>query len=192
MISGSANWNDERIALLKALWAGGLSASRVAAQLGGVTRNGVIGKVHRLGLSRAGKSFAQPSKKRPNCFAGVNARRRVAKADRERVLAEKLPAEPPPPPDVKRVALLELQSGMCRWPLGDPRDPGFSFCGCEVRPRRPGEEDTGPLPYCAYHDRIAHETDTERSRRQLRGIVEARKRENVHGSAVHSFRRISA
>src|SRR5262245_47609395 len=44
-------WNDERVELLKKLWAEGLSASQIAGRLGGVTRNAVIGKVHRLGLS---------------------------------------------------------------------------------------------------------------------------------------------
>src|SRR5947199_4794757 len=44
-------WTDERVALLKKLWLDGLSASQIAKQLGGVTRNAVIGKVHRLGLS---------------------------------------------------------------------------------------------------------------------------------------------
>ena len=44
-------WTDERVELLKKLWADGLSASQIAGRLGGVTRNAVIGKVHRLGLS---------------------------------------------------------------------------------------------------------------------------------------------
>src|SRR5947207_1913245 len=49
-------WTDERVELLKKLWADGLSASQIAAELGGVTRNAVIGKVHRLGLSGRAKS----------------------------------------------------------------------------------------------------------------------------------------
>ena len=49
-------WTDERVELLKKLWADGLSASQIAAELGGVTRNSVIGKVHRLGLSGRAKS----------------------------------------------------------------------------------------------------------------------------------------
>ena len=49
-------WTEERVELLKKLWADGLSASQIAAQLGGVTRNAVIGKVHRLGLSGRAKS----------------------------------------------------------------------------------------------------------------------------------------
>src|SRR6476661_1571500 len=49
-------WNEERVELLKKLWTEGLSASQIAAELGGITRNAVIGKVHRLGLSGRAKS----------------------------------------------------------------------------------------------------------------------------------------
>ena len=60
------NWTDERVELLKKLWAEGLSASQIAAQLGGVTRNAVIGKVHRLKLSGRGKTTAaSPRAKKP-------------------------------------------------------------------------------------------------------------------------------
>src|SRR3954467_15102818 len=66
---GEANmgWTDERVELLKKLWQDGLSASQIAKQLGGVTRNAVIGKVHRLGLSgRAAPSNpARPAFKAP-------------------------------------------------------------------------------------------------------------------------------
>src|SRR5258705_9690362 len=50
------SWNDERVETLKRLWAEGLSASQIATELGGITRNAVIGKVHRLGLSGRPKS----------------------------------------------------------------------------------------------------------------------------------------
>ena len=50
------SWTDERVELLKKLWSDGLSASQIAAELGGITRNAVIGKVHRLGLSGRAKS----------------------------------------------------------------------------------------------------------------------------------------
>ena len=49
------SWTDERVELLKKLWADGLSASQIAAELGGITRNAVIGKVHRLGSFRPGQ-----------------------------------------------------------------------------------------------------------------------------------------
>ena len=60
-------WTDERVELLKKLWADGLSASQIAAELGGVTRNAVIGKVHRLGLSGRAKSSSSgvPRQRKP-------------------------------------------------------------------------------------------------------------------------------
>ena len=58
------SWTDERVELLKKMWSEGQSASQIAKELGGVTRNAVIGKVHRLGLSnRAGASAPMPEKK---------------------------------------------------------------------------------------------------------------------------------
>src|SRR3954469_23529852 len=64
------NWTDERVETLKKLWADGLSASQIAAELGGITRNAVIGKVHRLGLSGRAKSptsaAPRPRKTRPH------------------------------------------------------------------------------------------------------------------------------
>ena len=55
------SWTDERVEMLKKLWADGLSASQIAAELGGITRNAVIGKVHRLGLSGRAKSPSSSS-----------------------------------------------------------------------------------------------------------------------------------
>ena len=64
--SAGMNWTDERVELLKKLWSDGLSASQIAAQLGGVSRNAVIGKVHRLKLSGRGKTTkATPRTKKP-------------------------------------------------------------------------------------------------------------------------------
>src|SRR3954465_2625436 len=54
------SWTDERVETLKKLWSDGLSASQIAAELGGITRNAVIGKVHRLGLSGRAKSPSSP------------------------------------------------------------------------------------------------------------------------------------
>ncbi len=66
------NWTDERVELLKKLWSEGLSASQIAAQLGGVSRNAVIGKVHRLKLSGRGKTTtAAPRSKKVNTPAAA-------------------------------------------------------------------------------------------------------------------------
>ncbi|MEO0542970.1 MAG: GcrA family cell cycle regulator [Pseudomonadota bacterium] len=66
------SWTDERVETLKKLWADGLSASQIAAKLGGVSRNAVIGKVHRLKLAPRAKSTKQaaPKVKRVPSSAG--------------------------------------------------------------------------------------------------------------------------
>ncbi|HEV7252861.1 MAG TPA: GcrA family cell cycle regulator [Mesorhizobium sp.] len=69
------NWTEERVELLRRLWSEGLSASQIAAQLGGVTRNAVIGKVHRMKLSNRGRAAtAAPATKKkaaPSAVASV-------------------------------------------------------------------------------------------------------------------------
>ena len=69
-------WTDERVELLKKLWADGLSASQIANELGSVTRNAVIGKVHRLGLSGRTKSLAAtaPRQRKPRAHAMLRIR----------------------------------------------------------------------------------------------------------------------
>lgn len=73
------NWTDERVEQLKKLWAEGLSASQIAAQLGGVSRNAVIGKVHRLKLSGRGKTTStQTRSKKVNTTASAGRKRATA------------------------------------------------------------------------------------------------------------------
>jgi GcrA cell cycle regulator len=146
-------WTDERVTVLKRLWLEGLSASQIAKQLGGVTRNAVIGKVHRLGLSgRAAPS--QPSRPayrpqpRPRPAAATPAAATPAPRRAEPVLRASTPA-PAPIPDLPGTAtVLTLGAHMCKWPIGDPSGGDFSFCG-----RRTQEEG----PYCVEHARVAYQ-----------------------------------
>ena len=69
------SWNDERVELLKKLWSEGLSASQIATELGEVTRNAVIGKVHRLGLSGRAKAAPTPARPRASGTAPAKAGR---------------------------------------------------------------------------------------------------------------------
>src|SRR5712691_3413217 len=143
-------WTDERVELLKKLWADGLSASRIAAELGGVTRNAVIGKVHRLGLSGRAKtpssSVSRPRKPRSSShlFRSMRAavRGNTALATRS---AYEYDLEPEP----------ELIDKKCHWPIGDPGQPDFFFCG--------GKAVMG-MPYCGYHSRIAYQPAADRRR----------------------------
>ena len=153
-------WTDERVELLKKLWADGLSASQIAGELGGITRNAVIGKVHRLGLSGRAKS---PSSSAPRARKPRSHMLRVGRASMRGNTALALAYEMEPEPEIEqydniipmgqRRTLLELTEDTCRWPIGDPASAEFFFCG--------GKPITG-LPYCAHHSRIAYQPATER------------------------------
>ncbi len=164
----AVGWTDDRVALLRRLWEDGQSASKIAAQLGGVTRNAVIGKVHRLGLAgraRGGEEApaAAPTAKVIEIETAIavvetQAPEPVAivphRPAAEFPIATPAPA-PMPLPVSQRVTIMDLRESMCRWPLGDPTTPEFRFCGARSI--------TG-LPYCTHHAEIAYQPATERKR----------------------------
>jgi GcrA cell cycle regulator len=175
MTDAGATWTDERVELLKKLWSEGQSASRIAAEIGGVTRNAVIGKVHRLGLSGRGKTNPAPQA-RPRKPAPVAAPRPVATpaAASPRPVTPiaqafqqaSYPVEEAPNgavdlPESQHVTIMELRESMCRWPIGDPTNADFRFCGARCI--------TG-LPYCNHHAQIAYQpaADRRRDRRLMR------------------------
>jgi GcrA cell cycle regulator len=162
-------WNDERVEQLKKLWSEGLSASQIASRLGGVTRNAVIGKVHRLGLSgRATTSRMKSHRPRPRVANGLpGAKRMVAKGNRfpsppNSPLQSLYQAEPFQPsaeeldiPLAERKTIQTLLECHCRWPIGDPQMADFHFCG--------KQKVTG-LPYCEFHARRAFQPPQARRR----------------------------
>jgi GcrA cell cycle regulator len=195
------SWTDERVQKLQEMWTEGHSAAQIAKVLGGVTRNAVIGKVHRLGLSNRTGGATKPADEAP---AAAQAE---AAAPVPEPVAEPEPApEPEPQPEptpaetraeapvpqrtpsrdgvrrepapmtedrlevlanlkeiektARRITLLELTERVCKWPIGDPTDPDFRFCGL---PAVPGK------PYCQAHVAVAFQPmssrrDRERSR----------------------------
>ncbi len=159
------SWNDERVELLKKLWSEGLSASQIAGQIGGVTRNAVIGKVHRLGLSgRATTTRSSSSRPRPRITTTRRAARpRFAAVGNVALRALYQPdAEPYVPsfeeldiPVAERKTLQDLEECSCRWPIGDPQSDEFHFCN---RHKVPG------LPYCEFHARRAFQPPQSRRR----------------------------
>jgi GcrA cell cycle regulator len=157
-------WSDDRVELLKKLWEGGLSASQIAAELGNVTRNAVIGKVHRLGLSGRAKtpSSAAPRQRKARPAAQMmRVARPVSRGNTALAHAFDVEMEPDPVafdnvvPMSQRLSLLELNEATCHWPIGDPASSEFFFCG--------GKALTS-LPYCAYHSRIAYQPASDRRR----------------------------
>jgi GcrA cell cycle regulator len=160
------NWTDERVELLKKLWADGLSASQIAGELGGITRNAVIGKVHRLGLSGRAKSSssgtARPRKPRaPGNMMRVS--RSSMRGNTALAHAYEHDLEPEPEfidnviPMGQRRTILELTEDTCRWPIGDPSSPDFFFCGGNT---------VSSLPYCSHHSRVAYQPVNDRRRHQ--------------------------
>lgn len=180
----NAGWTEDRVGALKKLWLEGQSASQIAKALGGgVTRNAVIGKVHRLGLSgRAAPSqpartsfrTSRPSSKAASAAAAAapaapqaaapaaapvmqapSAPRRIeAVAPRPIPSASVQPSAPVLSPELPGTAtVLTLGAHMCKWPIGDPSSRDFSFCG-----RRASEG-----VYCGEHSRVAYQPQVKKS-----------------------------
>jgi GcrA cell cycle regulator len=138
-------WTDARVETLKTLWREGLSAAQIAGQLGRVTRNAVLGKIHRLGLS--GRAVApRLGGQRP---AWVKPRSKPAKRPPAPKRAAAAPVDIAAPAEGPGLAtsILQLSANMCRWPIGDPKAADFSYCGRRV-------DVAGP--YCPAHRLIAH------------------------------------
>jgi GcrA cell cycle regulator len=157
-------WSDDRVEQLKKLWEAGLSASQIAVELGRVTRNAVIGKAHRLGLSGRSKApiIARPRQHRARVARVTYEPRRptrVAIALAEIGEVDNGPAQVAYDnviPITQRRSLAELTEATCHWPVGDPAMREFFFCG--------GKTLTG-LPYCAHHARVAYMSAAERRRK---------------------------
>ncbi|MEM9898912.1 MAG: GcrA family cell cycle regulator [Pseudomonadota bacterium] len=133
-------WTEDRVELLKKYWAEGLSASQIANKMGGVTRNAVIGKVHRLGLS----GRATPAAPKRGCSAdladdvvGQPAAPRTFDTGpgEAEFIAPIMLAETDGSP-----AVTTVKRNTCKWPVGDPTSDDFRFCGESTVPGK---------PYCA-------------------------------------------
>jgi len=150
----TSHWTDERVETLKHLWDSGLSAAQIAKELAcGLTRNAVIGKVTRLGLSGSPKrpSTGRPVRVRKPIFRRVSrVQTALAQvAEKETIEAD---VECSIIPLHQRRTLLELTELTCKWPVGHPGDTDFHFCG--------GPSLVG-FPYCAAHSRKAYRGSSE-------------------------------
>ena len=181
------SWTDERIDLLQKLWLQGMSASRIARELAnGLTRNAVIGKVYRLGLSGRVKDVAtdagapqQLHKQAARAPARQGIPRAIARSAHSNptfvrgntaLAVQPIAYEAPAPnkeiqrhsdvvvPIAEPVTILELRDSMCRWPIGDPTQSDFRFCGARKTP--------GDGPYCGCHAAIAYQPQPDRRRQR--------------------------
>jgi GcrA cell cycle regulator len=160
-------WTPEREAELRQLWSQGLTASQIAARLGASSRNSIIGKVHRLGLSQP--KGARLSREEINRLHNERRRERRARGVERRSSGrytslpypEKLPSEPQTQlagvSAGKGVTLLELTWRTCRWPLWGPDTDHGEYCG--ARP-------VDGLPYCVTHCRMAYRPAEQRTSRR--------------------------
>ena len=175
-------WTDEIVEQLKQHWIDGKSASQIASLLGnGVTRNAVIGKVHRLGLAGRAKTPSSGASRPPRRMAPPPAHRvvgprlnspanRMMRGATALAFAPQALSELEQPefesvvvPMSLRVTIIELKEAMCRWPLGDPSSSDFRYCGSHA----------ASGPYCPYHGGLAYQPaqdrrrDRDRARRAL-------------------------
>src|ERR1700759_3564722 len=157
-------WSDDRVEQLKKLWEAGLSASQIASELGNVTRNAVIGKVHRLGLSGRAKSPSSATPRQRKARPAqqmMRVSRPVSRGNTALAQAFEVEAEPDAiahdnvVPMSQRLSLLELNQATCHWPVGDPSSPDFFFCG--------GKAIAG-LSLFAPHSRVAYQPASDRRR----------------------------
>ena len=134
-------WTAERIAQLKSGFSAGLSCAQIADEIG-VSRNAVIGKLNRLGLSR-GRGPAAPRVRN-----GVSVRRPQVLT--QRLVLKALFASAPVADDVvsaEPCSLLNLAPRKCRWPIGGAATAAFTFCGNIT---------IDGMSYCAGHARMAY------------------------------------
>ena len=119
------SWTDEKVAKLKELWGKGNTASQIAEIIGGISRNAVIGKAHRLNLSAKIKTRAATSNQDfDNSMQDKNIKsKRIRRSKFKSLIIEK-DFEPENPKQLE-----ELDENSCKWPIGHPNENDFYFCG---------------------------------------------------------------
>jgi GcrA cell cycle regulator len=150
------SWSDEAVETAKRLSAGGMSAGQIAramsAEHPGITRNSVIGKLHRVGLAGGGR---RPNRDKRSPFETLPALRPTSPDARVgrgvRVRSEKrgnLIERDTAAPESKWISIVDLEPTSCRWPRGEPSDPyTFAYCGAQIEPDH---------SYCPYHCGLAY------------------------------------
>jgi GcrA cell cycle regulator len=150
------SWNDQNVEQLKTLWIEGLSASQIARALGaGISRNAVMGKIHRMGLSGKG------SQSLPRQTRGRTPQERIARAFKTAPL--------PPPPIDEPAPLLEpdifAAEGQCKWPHGETNQSGWVMCGHPAHKKG--------SPWCLFHQGRAYDTPRTKAAADRRAAMDA-------------------
>lgn len=172
------SWTPERVEKLTVLWREGKTASQISAILGDVTRNAVIGKAHRLGLSgrpspiKKGASTSSASRPRKSTRKTAERKPKEVKTTAQRKQSKKksatvtrLPQRPPRDDNAatraygEPIGIEDLTERTCRWPIGDPRHDDFHFCGASIEPGQ---------SYCEHHAALAYQQPQPREDRSKR------------------------
>ena len=119
------SWTDEKVEKLKELWGKGNTASQIAEIIGGISRNAVIGKAHRLNLSAKIKTRTATSNKSfENTLEEKNSKSKKLKKSKFKSLIIEKDFEPENPKQLE-----DLDESSCKWPMGHPDEKKFYFCG---------------------------------------------------------------
>ena len=119
------SWTDEKVAKLKELWGKGNTASQIAEIIGGISRNAVIGKAHRLNLSeKINTRTVAKNKNFENSLDSQNIKHKKIRGNRFKSLIIEKDFEPEQPKQLE-----ELDDNSCKWPIGHPDESSFYFCG---------------------------------------------------------------
>ena len=119
------SWTEEKVEKLKELWGKGSTASQIAEIIGGISRNAVIGKAHRLNLSAKIKTRSATSNQSfENSFEEKNNKTRKGRKNKFKSLIIEKDFEPENPKQLE-----DLDENSCKWPIGHPNEKTFYFCG---------------------------------------------------------------
>jgi GcrA cell cycle regulator len=153
MVADAQVWSDKKIEELKKLWGKGLTTTEIGKKLN-VSKNSVVGKVHRLGL-KSRPSPIKVTKEEPKSKKSLPVEKKSAKVATVAPKPKneiKIPEVKVKSKDKTKVAdtsvdIIDLKPGMCKWPSGDPKTPNFHFCG---------KKSLEGKPYCAAHYAMAY------------------------------------
>jgi GcrA cell cycle regulator len=150
---GRKEWTVERISHCKMLWREGFSANQISRALGGVSRNAVIGKMHREKMPGHMVKVRTAPPKVKRVLVPRDTIPKIKPIGNQAFRALFAPDAPPVPevqelviPLAERKTVETLENCSCRWPIGDPRQADFHFCG---------KGKVASLPYCEFHARRA-------------------------------------
>ena len=119
------SWTEEKVAKLKELWGKGSTASQIAEIIGGISRNAVIGKAHRLNLSSKIKTRTATSNQNfEHSIEEKNIKNKRVRRSKFKSLIIEKDFEPENPKQLE-----ELDENSCKWPIGHPDEKSFYFCG---------------------------------------------------------------